>query len=161
MKKKAIVSIFAMVLTLSMILITSYAYFRPKGGVISTPTSITTKNLDLTVDYTGNVATVFNDIMPMPDNTAITKPGFEFSVTNDGDDWQFYKISIVDLGINQNETKINSLDLKLNISEKNNPRLGWKLEKRISATAHAFCWTSWDWKNNTRPDNSPRAWSGF
>ena len=123
MKKKAIVSIFAMVLTLSMILITSYAYFRPKGGVISTPTSITTKNLDLTVDYTGNVATVFNDIMPMPDNVAITKPGFEFSVTNDSDDWQFYKISIADLGIIQNETKINSLDLKLNISEKNNPRL--------------------------------------
>ncbi len=121
MKKKAIISIFAMVLTLSMIMIVSYAYYKPKENTVSNLTSIVTKSLDLDVDYTGNLSTIFNNIIPVSDSVGLTNPGFEFTVTNNGTDWQFYKISIADLGVNQNQTKINSLDLKFNLSEKNNP----------------------------------------
>ncbi len=121
MKKKAIISIFAMVLTLSMIMIVSYAYYKPKENTVSNLTSIVTKSLDLDVDYTGNLSTIFNNITPVSDSVGLTNPGFEFTVTNNGTDWQFYKISIADLGVDQNQTKINSLDLKFNLSEKNNP----------------------------------------
>ena len=121
MKKQILFSVLACVLTLTLILGGTYAYYKPKITSSDLPVSIVTKSINLDVDYTGNVSSVLSNLKPESDTVGLTKTGFEFSITNDSDSWKFYKIKINDLGVNQNQTKINSLDLKFNLSEKNNP----------------------------------------
>ena len=121
MKKQTLFIVLACVLTLTLILSGTYAYYKPKITSSDLPVSIVTKSIDLDVDYTGNAASVLTNLEPLSDLVGLTKNGFEFSITNNSDTWKFYKIKIIDLGVNQNQTKINSLDLKFNLSLKGDP----------------------------------------
>ena len=125
MKKEIITISFALLVTFSCAIILSFAYLKPSRNNdqgLST-TAVVSKSINLEVTYPNTVNNTLGDLLPLSDEDGILQNGFSFSVTNNTNDWQFYSIKLVDQGVSQNQTKMNSLDLRVNISPQNNPDL--------------------------------------
>ena len=125
MKKEMVVIVSSLFVTLSCVLLITYAYFRPKRAsevVTTSSAAVTSKVIGLQADYSGNLSNMFQNMLPISDEEAMEdSDGFEFSVTNTSNHRLTYKIVLEEGTLGQNEVLMNSAFLKINVSPADAP----------------------------------------